>query len=248
MQQSSIKQEAIDFRSKEAFKTLRTNIEFSGSNVKTIFFTSTVPNEGKSTVSFECACSFAEVGKRVLFIDADLRKSVLRSKYKGGNVKFGFSHYLVGKNEFEDVICETDMPNLYLVFAGPVPPNPSELLASERFIYFMEAAKENFDMIIIDAPPVGSVIDAAIISRQCDGGILVVGCGDISYRFARKAKEQLEVAGCKLLGCVLNKAEISSKGYYSKYYGRYYGRYYGKYYGNYYGNYGNYKSNSENNK
>ena len=220
MQDVSIKLDNLDFRSKEAFKTLRTNIEFSGSHVQAVFFTSTIPNEGKSTVSFECACSFAEAGKRVLFVDADLRKSVLKSRYKSGRVKFGFSHYLVGKNDFEEVICETDVPNLYLVFSGPVPPNPSELLASERFIDFIRAAKANFDYIIIDAPPIGSVIDAAIISRQCDGGILVVGSGDISYRFARKSVEQLQVAGCKILGCVLNKVDVTG----------------GKYYGNYYGN------------
>ena len=236
MQDLSIQQDELDFRSKEAFKTLRTNIEFSGNRIQTIFFTSTIPNEGKSTVGFNCACSFAETGKRVLFVDADLRKSVLKSRYKSGKVKYGFSHFLVGKNEFEEVICETDIPNLYLVFSGPVPPNPSELLVSDRFKEFIEDAKANFDMIIIDAPPVGSVIDAAIISRSCDGGILVIGSGDISYRFARKAKDQLEVAGCKLLGCVLNKVEGKGKGYYGKYYGRYYGKYYGKYYGNYYGN------------
>lgn len=236
MQELSIQQDELDFRSKEAFKTLRTNIEFSGSHIQTIFFTSTIPNEGKSTVSFDCACSFAEAGKRVLFVDADLRKSVLKSRYKSGRVKYGFSHFLVGKNTFEEVICETDIPNLYLVFSGPVPPNPSELLISDRFNEFIEDARANFDMIVIDAPPVGSVIDAAIISRKCDGGILVIGSGDISYRFAKKAKEQLEVAGCKLLGCVLNKVEAKGKGYYGKYYGKYYGRYYGKYYGNYYGN------------
>ena len=239
MQELSIQQDNLDFRAKEAFKTLRTNIEFSGSEIKTIFYTSTIPNEGKSTVSFQSACSFAEAGKRTLFIDADLRKSVLKSRYKSGRVKYGFSHYLVGKADFENVICETDIPNLYLVFAGPVPPNPSELLASNRFAEFIKAARANFDFIIIDAPPIGSVIDAAIISRQCDGGILVVGSGDISYRFARRAKDQLEVAGCKLLGCVINKVEAKGKGYYGKYYGRYYGKYYGKYYGNYYGNYGN---------
>ena len=237
MQNLVLQRENLDFRSKEAFKTLRTNIEFSGSHVKTIFFTSAIPNEGKSTVSFECACSFAEAGKRTLFVDADLRKSVMKSRYKSGRVKYGFSHYLVGKNEFEEVLCETDVPNLYMVYAGPVPPNPSELLGSDRFKEFIKNAAYNFDMVVIDAPPVGSVIDAAVISRHCDGGILVIGSGDVSYRFARKTKEQLEVAGCKLLGCVLNKADISGGKYYGKYYGRYYGRYYGKYYGKYYGNY-----------
>ena len=135
------------------------------------------------------------------------------------------------------MICSTNVSNLFLVFAGPVPPNPTELLVGDRFAEFIEKVKEEFDIIIIDAPPVGSVIDAAIISRQCDGGILVVGSGETSYRYTRKTKEQLEKAGCKIFGCVLNKASVGGKGYYGKYYGRYYGRYYGKYYGKYYGNY-----------
>lgn len=246
MQELSLKQKKLDFRTQEAFKTLRTNIEFSGSDVKTVFFTSTTPDEGKSTVSFELALSFAQAGKRTLLVDADLRKSVMKSRYKKGRVQFGLSHFLIGRVQFEDVVCSTDVPNFHLVFAGPVPPNPSELLGSERFELFMAQAKELFDIIIVDTPPVGSVIDAAIVSKQCDGGILVIKSGNISYRFARKSIEQLEVAGCKILGCVLNEVALNSKGYYGKYYGRYYGRYYGKYYGKYYGSYyGNYDNNEE---
>lgn len=237
MQEVTLKQADLDFRSKEAFKTLRTNIEFSGNKIKCVFFTSTIPNEGKSTVAFETAASFAESGKKTLFIDGDLRKSVLKNRYKTGRIQFGFTHYLIGRNDWEEVICSTNVSNLFLVFAGPVPPNPTELLVGDRFSDFIEKVKEEFDFIVIDAPPVGSVIDAAIISRQCDGGIMVIGSGETSYRYARKTKEQLEKAGCKIFGCVLNKASVGGKGYYGKYYGRYYGRYYGKYYGKYYGNY-----------
>ena len=93
MQEVNLKQENLDFRSKEAFKTLRTNIEFSGNKIKCVFFTSTIPNEGKSTVAFETAISFAESGKKTLFIDGDLRKSVLKNRYKTGRIQFGFSHY-----------------------------------------------------------------------------------------------------------------------------------------------------------
>ena len=138
MQELSLKQKKLDFRTQEAFKTLRTNIEFSGSDVKTVFFTSTTPNEGKSTVSFELALSFAQAGKRTLLVDADLRKSVMKSRYKKGRVQFGLSHFLIGRVQFEDVVCSTDVPNFHLVFAGPVPPNPSELLGSERFKLFKE--------------------------------------------------------------------------------------------------------------
>ena len=228
MQEVFLKQDKLDFRSKEAFKALRTNVEFSGTNVKTVFFTSTTPSEGKSTVCFELARSFAQAGKKTLLLDVDLRKSVMKGRYRHGKVKYGFSHYLIGKAEMEDVICLTDIPNLCLVFSGPVPPNPSELLHGEKFEQFMAKVKEIFDFIIIDTPPVGSVIDAAIISKQCDGGILVVKAGKISYRFANKCKDQLEMAGCKILGCVLNQVKVSSASSYGKYYGKYYGDYYGE--------------------
>ncbi len=228
MQEVFLKQDKLDFRSLEAIKTLRTNVEFSGTNVKTVLFTSTTPGEGKSTVSFELARSFAQAGRKTLLLDLDLRKSVMKGRYKRGRVRYGISHYLIGKVEIDDVLCFTDIPNLFLVFAGPVPPNPSELLHGERFEEFMTKAKEIFDFIVIDTPPIGSVIDAAIVSKHCDGGIIVVKSGKISYRYAKKVKEQLEMAGCKILGCVLNQVKINGKGYYGKYYGKYYGDYYGE--------------------
>ena len=207
---------------------MRTNVEFSGTNVKTVLFTSTTPGEGKSTVSFELAKSFAQAGKRTLILDLDLRKSVMKGRFRRGHVRFGISHYLIGRQEMDDVICFTDIPNLFLCFAGPVPPNPSELLNSERFAQFMANAKQMFDYVIVDTPPIGSVIDAAIISKYCDGGIIVVKAGKISYRFVNKGKEQLEMAGCKILGCVLNQVKVTTNRYYGKYYGKYYGEYYGE--------------------
>lgn len=237
MQQFEVNQRDMDFRAKEAFKTLRTNIEFSGEDIKVIALTSSTPNEGKSSVAFELATSFAQAGKRTLLIDADLRKSVMRSRYKRGNVKYGITNCLVGKKSFTDVLCETDIPNFYMTFAGPVPPNPSELLGGKKFKRIIDECRNAFDIVIVDTPPIGSVIDAAIISKSCDGVIMVMEAGAISYRFAKKSKEQLEVAGAKILGVVLNKVNLGGKGYYGKYYGKYYGRYYGKYYGKYYGNY-----------
>ena len=220
MQQFEINKRDMDFRAKEAFKTLRTNIEFSGEDVKVIALTSTTPNEGKSSIAFELATSFAQAGKRTLLIDADLRKSVMRSRYKKGNVKYGLTNCLVGKKSFSDTLCETDIPNFYMAFAGPVPPNPSELLGGSKFKKIVDGCRNAFDMVIIDTPPIGSVIDAAIVAKACDGIILVMEAGAISYRFAKKSKEQLEVAGAKILGVVLNKVSIGGKGYYSKYYGK----------------------------
>lgn len=239
MQKIEVNHAEMDFRTKEAFKTLRTNIEFSGSDVRAFCLTSCTPNEGKSNTSFELARSFAENGKKVLLVDADLRKSVMRQRHRKGKVRFGLSNFLVGRAALNDVICMTDIKNLHMIFSGPVPPNPSELLGNRRFEKLLEEARSNYDIVIVDTPPLGSVIDTAVVAKHCDGAVMVIESGIISRRFARKVKEQLEVTNCKILGVVLNKVAMSSKSYYGKYYGKYYGRYYGKYYGKYYGTYGN---------
>ncbi len=225
-------QKKNDFRMKEAFKTLRSNIEFCGDDVKVIAVTSCMAHEGKSSVAMELAKSFAEAGNMTLLIDADMRKSVLIGRYKTGAVKYGLSHCLIGKHKYMDVICETDIPRLYMLFAGPVPPNPSELLGSGKFTEMLGVMRRPFTYIIIDTPPLGSVIDAAVVAKNCDGTVLVVENNAISYRFAQRVKEQLDKTGSRILGAVLNKVDLTGKGYYG-----YYGKYYGKYYGNYYGNY-----------
>ena len=231
--------EKQDFRTKEAYKTLRTNLEFAGKNIKVVSFTSCTPNEGKTSVSFQLALSMAEAGKKTILVDADLRKSVMRGRYKASHEKYGLSHYLSGQVYLEDACCETNVENFYVIFAGPVPPNPSELLGSENFKEMIAKLREEFDYVIIDTPPLGSVIDSAVVAREVDGAVIVIETNAISYRFAQNVKEQLSKTGCRILGCVLNKVNMGTKGYYGyygKYYGRYYGKYYGKYYGNYYGN------------
>lgn len=230
MQNIILKEDVLDFQSKEAFKTLRTNIEFSRSDVKCVAITSCTANEGKSEISYNLAKSFAQAGKRVLLVDADLRKSVMRRNHKSGKVRLGLSHYLIGRNALEDVICQTDVPNFHMIFAGPVPPNPSELLSGIYFTKLIEASRQMYDFIIIDTPPLGNVIDSAIVAKQCDGVALVLESGAISYRFAQKVLVQLKMTDCKVLGCILNKVNMGRKGHYSKYYGSYYGKYYGAYY------------------
>lgn len=222
-----------DYRIKEAFKTLRSNIEFSGSDIRVIAITSCTPNEGKSSVAMEVAKSFAEAGSRTILIDADMRKSVLVGRYKTGAVRKGLSQTLIGRTTLEDAICETNLDNLYMIFAGPVPPNPSELLGDALFGEILEKLKKVFDYIIVDTPPLGSVIDAAVVAKRCNGTIIVVENNAVSYRFVQKVKEQLDKTESRILGVVLNKVNLNSKGYYG-----HYGRYYGKYYGQYYGNYG----------
>ena len=227
MQEIVLRNLEKDYRSNEAYKTLRTNIEFSGADKKTIVFTSCTPNEGKSTVSLSLALSLAEGGKNVLFVDADLRKSVMVGRHKiTGEIK-GLSHVLSGQAEVKDVIVKTQKQGLFAVLAGVVPPNPAELLGGRRFQSFLESTKKVYDYVIIDAPPLGSVIDSAVIAKNCDGAVLVISANTISYKFARVTKEQLEKSDCPILGVVLNKLNMKQ----NKYYGRYYGKYYGEYYG-----------------
>lgn len=233
MQEVSLQfNKGIDYRVKEAYKTLRTNVEFCGGDVKVIAVTSCTPNEGKSSITVELARSFAEAGNKILLIDADMRKSVLVGRYKTGAVKLGLSHCLVRKYSYEDVTCRTNIEGLDMIFSGPVPPNPSELLGSDKFLQMLETARMNYDYIFIDTPPLGSVIDAAVVARSCDGTMLIVESNAVSYRFAQRVKEQLDKADSRILGVVLNKVEMNSRGYYG-HYGRYYGKYYGKYYGRY---------------
>ncbi|MGN1191870.1 MAG: CpsD/CapB family tyrosine-protein kinase [Dorea sp.] len=228
MQEVILRNIEQDFRSNEAYKTLRTNIEFAGADKKVIMLTSSAPNEGKSTVSLSLALSIAEGGKKVLFIDADLRKSVLIGRHHiHGEIK-GLSHFLSGRAELKDVIMKTQQDGLYILFAGVVPPNPAELLGTRRLEALIEGARKAYDYVIIDAPPLGSVIDGAIIARCCDASILVVAANTISRKFAKSVKDQLEKTGCPILGVVMNKVDLKQN------------KYYGSYYGGYYGDYGNY--------
>ena len=211
--------EKLDFRVSEAYKTLRTNLEFSGMKVRTISLTSCMENEGKTSISFQLAVSLAEAGRKTILVDADLRKSVLHGRYKATRDKYGLSHYLSGQVGLDEVVCATNIPEFYIIFAGQIPPNPSELLGDDKFKLMIMALREKYDYVIIDTPPLGSVIDSAIVSRECDGVILVIETKAVSYKFARSVKEQLDKAGCKILGCVLNKVELKGDAYYSKYYG-----------------------------
>lgn len=235
MQEITInKSDTMDFHGKEAYKTLRTNIEFTGEDVKVISVTSCMPNEGKSSVTMNLALSMVEAGKSVLFVDADMRKSVLVGRYKIKNARRGLSHYLSGQCPLDEVISTTNMEKLHMVVAGPVPPNPSELLQSKRFKDFIDSMRKVYDYVVIDCPPLGSVVDALIAGRISDGVALVIAAESISYKFAQKVKKELETAECRILGVVLNKADLKGRGYYGRYYGKYYGRYYGRYYGEYY--------------
>lgn len=209
----------------EYYNSIRTNIQFSGRNLKVITLTSVQPGEGKSTTSANIAISFANAGFKTLLIDADIRNSVMSGTFKADEKYEGLSSYLSGNAELSAVISHTTIENLMLIPAGHVPPNPTTLLQNSNFNFMIDTVKELFDYVIIDTPPIGLVIDSAIISQKADASILVTEAGIIKRRFIQKAKEQMEQSGALFLGVILNKVENTID-----------------YYGGYgsYGAYGNY--------
>lgn len=224
MKQVKVNIERNNYQITEAFKSLRTNIQFCGSDKKVIVLTSCTPNEGKSSVSMQLSASLAEAGKKTLMIDADLRKSVLMGRTRtAGQEIFGLTHYLAGQVTLQDVINVTDVKNFHLIYSGPFPPNPAELLGGKNFKNMLNILRDVYDYIIIDAPPLGSVIDGAVIADSCDGAVMVIESGAISYRFAQEVKAQLEKSNCPILGAVLNKVDMQKQAYgkYGKYYGKY---------------------------
>ena len=214
-----------DYTMNEAIKQLRTNIGFSGPDKKVIAFTSCLPSEGKSTTVTDLAISMAESGKRVLLIDADLRKSVMAGRMRIKGQGKGLSHLLSGQAEMSEVLAKANIPGLHVILSGPVPPNPAELLGSRRFEIFVEEARDVYDYVLIDTPPLGSVIDSAVISKVCDGVVVIVSAGAVSYKFAQNVIDQLNKADAHIIGTVLSKVNYKKSSYYGKYGG--YGSYYG---------------------
>lgn len=211
-----------EIRINESLKTLRTNLMFSGPSVRVFGFTSFGPGEGKTTLSLQTAIAFAQTGKRVLLVDADLRKSVLAGQLRVRAKIEGLSHYLSGLSNVSELLRETDVPGLYIMFAGARVPNSTELLGSENFARLIPALKEVFDYVVVDTAPVGQVIDCALMAPHMDGVVMVIDATRNSYKLERRVKNQLEKSGGKILGVVLNQVDLShERGYYGRYYGDY---------------------------
>lgn len=209
----------------ESFRTLRTNIQYSNidEEIKTMIVTSSTPAEGKSTVAANLGVSIAYTGKRVLIIDCDLRKPTMHKKFDISNIK-GLTNVLIGENQFKSVIHFTeDLENLHVLTSGPVPPNPSELLGSRRMEEFLKDLKTQYDIVIIDSPPVGIVTDAAILSTKVDGVLLVTAAGKTEVDTIKRSKELLENVRANIIGVILNKVDIKSRTYYKYGYYKYYG-------------------------
>lgn len=203
----------------EQYRTIRTNIQFSSvdKEIRSIIVTSSSPGEGKSTTVANLAVVFAQQGKSVLLIDGDMRKPTVHYTFNHSNT-FGLTNVLTRQKELMDSVISTDEKNLYVLPSGPVPPNPAELLASKAMKELMESAKEQFDLVLFDSPPVLAVTDAQILANFCDGTILVVSSGKTESEAALKSKELLLSANANLLGAVLNNKK-TNKGDYYYYYG-----------------------------
>lgn len=221
-----------DYYYEEAMKTLRTNIQFSGKNNKVILLTSSHSGEGKSDISFNLAVNLGKAGKKVLLIDADIRKSVYKTQFSIKEETLGLSQYLSGQVEkIDEIVYKTNYENLYMILSGPYAPSPTEMLGDEQFGQLLKAARQVFEYVLIDTPPLGTVVDAAVIGQYCDGAVLVVESGSTSYHVCRKVKDQLEKSGCKMLGAILNKVDYESRKYMSGAYRYGYGYKRPEYYG-----------------
>lgn len=209
----------------EAFRNLRTNIEYSNidNEIKTIIITSSTAEEGKTSIACNLAVSIAYTGKKVLILDCDLRRPNIHKKMNIFNFE-GLTNVLIGEVVFDNVVQKSDeIPNLHMLTSGPIPPNPSELLASKQMEKFLDDLKDKYDMIVIDSPPVGVVTDAAILSTKADGVILVVAAGKTKIEVAKRSKGILENINANILGVVLNKVNIKNNAYYKYGYYEYYG-------------------------
>lgn len=208
------------FHASEALKTLRTNVMFSGAGIKSIALTSYSAAEGKSTVSFQLAASMAQAGKKVVLLEADLHKGLLASRLKIRGGVNGLSHYMSGILPYNELLYETDVKGLFIIFSGPRVPNAAEMLGSQKFASLLEALVNSFDYVIVDVPPLGQVIDCAVMAPHLDGILLVVDANRNSYKQTRRLKAQLDKSGGKVLGVVLNNFNYGDKrGYYGNRYG-----------------------------
>lgn len=200
----------------EAYKVLRTNLQFCGQDVKVVVITSCEEGEGKTTIALNLAKELSKLGKKVLVVDADMRKSVMVRRNTTATNVTGLSELLTGMVKLQDSIYRTQYEHLQIMFAGKYPPNPVELLSGKYFRQFVAGIRGFYDYVVIDTPPLGRVIDAAVIASVCDGTILVMDEGGTRIRKAQEVMDQLQKSGSKILGVVKNKTKKSGANYYDR--------------------------------
>ena len=204
----------------EEIRTIKTNIQFmtTDENIRSILITSSIPGEGKSFISSNLACAFAQNDERVLLIDCDLRLGRVHKIFGLSNEK-GLSNLLVSKNfNCKSFIQKTEVNNLYVLSRGTLVPNPSELLNSEKMKSLIEFLKENFDRIIFDGVPIIGLPDSLIMATLADRVILITSCNYTKIDELTKAKKALETVGANLAGVVVNRTSKVNKNKYNSYY------------------------------
>ena len=206
----------------EQYRAIRTNIEYSNvdQNTKTILVTSSDKNEGKTTTVSNLAVSFANLNKKVLLIDCDLRNASIHKMFRLNNI-YGLTDILAKDRAVDKCIQETELENLYVLTAGAIPPNPAEILSSEKMKNLIEDLKNIYDYIFIDTPPIGLVTDAGALSSFIDGVVLVVKSESVEKKYLEETKKKLDAVDARILGAILNAYKSEQKDYnYYSYYGK----------------------------
>lgn len=217
----------LDYATTEAINTLAINVIFLGTNYTNIMMTSCSPNEGKSFITFQLAARLASMGYSVALVDADIRKSVFMTRYdvEAEGPVLGLTHYLAGRCSMDQIEYATNIRGLYVVPCGKEVINSLPLLNSAAFPKLMADLRARYDYVLVDAPPVGVIVDAAVIANACDGTLFTVTNERISRRELKSAIAQIDKSGCTVLGVVLNKVVMethkSRKYYYKSYYSHY---------------------------
>lgn len=193
----------------EAYRTIRTNIQFSGieKNIKSIVITSSIAEEGKTTISINLSYYISQIDKKVILIDSDLRKPKIHKVFNLAN-STGLTTVLAGNYDYKIFVQSISAVKLDVLTSGPIPPNPSELLGSKRMQLLLERMKEDYDMIILDSPPVGMVTDAAVLSTIADGTIMVCASGTTEINVIKAAKASLDKVNANIIGVIMNKVPI----------------------------------------
>ena len=225
---------ALDYACNEAMNTLCTNLFYCGEDIRSVLFTSRYEQEGKSSITINVMRTLASFGKRVVLVDADLRCSTLARRYRFSYEKrdaMGLAQYLAGMCPLEDVVYQTNLPNAYILPAGREVLSSLQLLASPRYGEMMRVLQEEFDVVLVDSPPAGVIVDAVEIAKYCDGAIIVVAYNTGRKQDVAEVASSIAKTGCQVLGAVMNGVEMGSfrnRKYYYRY-GRYSSYYrYGK--------------------
>ena len=227
----------LDFICHEAMNTLCTNLSYCGKNVRKIMITSRYAGEGKSYISMNLLRTLSQLGRRTILVDTDLRASGIQSDYRlrySAKEHYGLSEYLSGQCELKDVLYQTNLPDTYMIPAGHEAPNPLQLLDTQAMKKLIDHLAEEFDVVLVDTPPVGVLVDAIAMAKFCDGALLVVGYRKGKQQEIREVVGNIQQTGCKVLGAVLNGVKFNkmsnrhhyynSERYSSHYNKRYYGR------------------------